>query len=59
MKREMKKKARRRDATPEDKSNWLRAVKLYAFLLKKNKEKEGAGEVRKQEYNGEQWGLWN
>ena len=49
MKREMKKKARRRDATPEDKSNWLRAVKLYAFLLKKNKEKEGAGEVRKQE----------
>ena len=49
MKRELRKKARRKDATLEDKENLLKAVKLHAFLVRKRKEKEGEGEVRRQE----------
>ena len=49
LKRELRKKANKKDATAEDKSNWMKAVKLYAFLLRKKKEKEGEGEVRRQE----------
>ena len=49
LKRELRKKANKKGASPEDKANWLKAVKLYAFLLKVQKEKEGAGEIRRQE----------
>ena len=43
MKRELRKKANKKNSTAEDKSNWLRAVKLHSFLLKISKEKEGKG----------------
>jgi len=49
LKRELRKKANKRDATAEDKPNWLKAVKLYAFLLKKKKAKEGEAVIRRQE----------
>ena len=49
LKKELKKKAKKKDATPEDKSNWLKAIKLHAFLLRKKHEKEGASEIRSQE----------
>ena len=49
LKKELKRKAKKKDATPEDKANWLKAVKLHAFLLKKRHEKEGANEIRSQE----------
>ena len=45
----MRKKARRREASAEDKAEWLRAVKLHAFLLKRQREKEGRNRVRREE----------
>ena len=49
MKRELRKKANKKDATPEDKANWLKSVKLYAFLLRVRKGKEEQSDIRKQE----------
>ena len=49
LKRELKKVANKKNSTQEQKGAWLKAVKLYAFLLKKSKEKEESNEIRKQE----------
>ena len=49
LKRELRKTAKKRNATAEDKSNWLKAVKLYAFLLRKEKGKEGKNTIKQQE----------
>ena len=49
MKKSLKKKARRKEATAEEKSEWLRAVKLHAFLLRRQREKEGRSRVRREE----------
>ena len=32
-----------------DKAEWLKAVKLHAFLLKRQREKEGRNRVRREE----------
>ena len=49
LKRELRKKANKRNSSAEDKANWLKAVELHSFLLKVSKEKEGKGAIRKQE----------
>ena len=49
LKKELKKKASKKDASPEDKANAQKAVKLYAFLLRRKHEKEGANLIRSQE----------
>ena len=49
LKRDLKKKANKRDATAEDKSNWLKAVKLHAFLLRKENERQESSKIKQQE----------
>ena len=49
LKRELKKKAKVKEASHEDKVNWLKAVKLYALLLARSKSREGEAMIRKQE----------
>ena len=49
LKKELKKKASKKDASPEDKADAQKAVKLYAFLLRRKHEKEGANLIRSQE----------
>ena len=49
LKKSLRKKARRKGATAEDKSEWLKAVKLHAFLVRKQREREGADRVRREE----------
>ena len=49
LKAELKKKARSKKATSEDKENFQKAVRLYSFLLKKQHEKEGECKIRKHE----------
>ena len=49
LKRDLKKKAKNRNATAEDKANWLKAVKLHAFLLRKEKEKQESSQIKRQE----------
>ena len=49
LKRELRKKAKKRNASSEDKESWLQAVRLHAFLLRLKHRKEGANEIRAQE----------
>ena len=67
LKRDLKKKANKKGATAEDKANWLKAVKLHAFLLRKENEKTTAGQIKKQEkaykknffkFAKEAWNSW-
>ena len=44
LKRELRKKAKKRNASAEDKESWLQAVRLHAFLLRLKHRKEGANE---------------
>ena len=49
LKKELKKVARKRGATAEEKAEWLKAVKLYAYLLRKEKRREEGSRIREQE----------
>ena len=49
LKRELKRKAKKKDSTHEDKENWLKAVKLHALLLARSNANEGEAKIRKQE----------
>ena len=45
----LRKKARSRSATHEDKENYLNSIRMYKYLLKKKHEKIEEGNVRKHE----------
>ena len=49
LKRDLKKKARGKNASREDKENHAKAVRIHAFLLKRTREKDEKGAIRKQE----------
>ena len=53
LKRDLKKKANKRDATAEDKSDWLKAVKLHAFLLRKENERQESSKIKQQHKTAE------
>ena len=45
----LRKKAMAKDATDDERTRFKQALKIYNFLLKKEKEKTEAGKIRKQE----------